>query len=171
MIGVFSMCALFACNTVVPGSKNITSATLSVTSGDLQTANPGLTLPKPMTVTVNNTYGNPLSGVVIDWAVSSGNGVLENCGTLTNITGQVQCNYRVGAGTLSLNTITATIDGTPTSVTFSVTPGILLFTSNWSFRSSLNSGYSLGVNLDLNASSVELTPANQSDQDLSLIHI
>ncbi len=83
------------------------AAALSLASGDNQTGTPNQALPTPPAVKAADQYGNPVSGVVVGWAVTSGTASVSPTSSTTDATGL--------AGTV------VTLGGTPGPVVVSAT--------------------------------------------------
>lgn len=86
-------------------------------SGDGQAASPGATLGQSLVVEVQDTFGNPVSGVTVTWSVSSGS--VAPTSPTTDGSGRVSAKWTVGAAG-GAQTATASIPG-GASVTFTVT--------------------------------------------------
>ena len=92
-------------------------------SGDQQTANTLQPFADPLTVTVNDTHGNPISGVQVNFAVIQGAGTLQGSPiAVTNSQGQASASVTAGdiPGTLVI-TATVAANGAQTVVTFNLT--------------------------------------------------
>jgi Domain of unknown function (DUF4082) len=88
-------------------------------SGDNQSAASGTALPNPLVVQVNNSGGNPQSGVTVNFAIASGSGSVSPSSAVTNASGQASTVLTLGSATNnSAVTVTATASGIG-SVTFS----------------------------------------------------
>ncbi len=79
---------------VAPSSS---SATLSILSGDNQSAPPNGILANPLVVKVTDPAGNPVVNVPIVFTVTSGGGILSVTNTTTSTTGRAATTWRVGA--------------------------------------------------------------------------
>ena len=87
-------------------------------SGDAQTVVSGGNA-APFVVQVTDTFGNPVSGIVVLWAITGGNGALSAPSSTTDANGQAQVTLTLGA-----TPGTYTVTGTPGSLapaTFTVT--------------------------------------------------
>ncbi len=92
--------------------------TITLTSGSPQTvARNGTST--PLTVTVRDQNGDPISGRVVNWAVATGGGTLASTSSTTNAQGVATMTYTAGA-TAGTATVTATV-GNLTPVTFNIT--------------------------------------------------
>jgi hypothetical protein len=92
--------------------------TITMTSGSPQTVARNATS-QPLTVTVRDQNGDPLSGRTVNWAVASGGGTLASTSSVTNAQGVATMTYTAGA-TVGTATVTASV-GTLTPVTFTIT--------------------------------------------------
>jgi hypothetical protein len=103
--------------TVTPGS----GSNISMVSGNSQSGTVGTTLPNPFVVIVRDANSNPVSGVSVAFAITSGNGSLSVTSVITGADGVASAVLTLGtaAGT---NAVTATSTGlTGSPVTFSAT--------------------------------------------------
>jgi YetA-like protein/Bacterial Ig-like domain (group 1)/Dockerin type I domain len=97
------------------------AATLSLISGNNQTGTAGQALASPLTVKVTDAAGNPVAGVAVQFAVTSGGGSLSNSSVSTDSLGLASTGLTLGAAA-GANTVTATsgsLSGSP--VTFTAT--------------------------------------------------
>jgi plastocyanin len=102
-------------------NPDTTPATLSVESGNNQSADVGMTLGAPFVVRVENAGGDPLGGETIDWTVQSGGGSLGSSSSTTDALGMAQTTYTVGS-TAGSNQIRAAVrDATNLTATFTAT--------------------------------------------------
>jgi hypothetical protein len=92
--------------------------TITLTSGSPQTIARNATS-QPLTVTVKDQNGDPLSGRTVNWAIAMGGGTLASSTSTTNTQGVATMTYTAGA-TAGTATVTATV-GTLTPVTFTFT--------------------------------------------------
>ena len=92
--------------------------TITMTSGTPQTVARNAAS-QPLTVTVRDQNGDPLSGRTVNWAVASGGGTLAATSSVTNAQGVATMTYTAGA-TVGTATVTASI-GTLTPITFTIT--------------------------------------------------
>jgi Bacterial Ig-like domain (group 1) len=83
-------------------------ASETLSTGNKQSGAPGTQLPKPLVVVVKDQYGNPVSGITVNFAQGTANGVFLNNAPVTNSVGQASATYTLPttAGTYS---ITATV--------------------------------------------------------------
>ncbi|MBX9929914.1 MAG: Ig-like domain-containing protein, partial [Gemmatimonadaceae bacterium] len=97
------------------------AANIVADSGLGQNGTVGIALPQPFVVRVTDTYGNPVTGTTIGWAVTAGGGSLGGTAMTTNGFGRARTTLTLGA-TAGLNTVTATSGGlTGSPVTFNAT--------------------------------------------------
>ncbi|MBY0471963.1 Ig-like domain-containing protein [bacterium] len=95
-------------------------ATISVSSGNSQSATVGTALSSAFVAVVRDSNNNAVSGVTVNWAVTAGGGSLSSASNSTNASGQSSSTLTLGT-TAGSNTVTATINGTATSTSFSAT--------------------------------------------------
>jgi adhesin/invasin len=98
------------------------AATIDANAGDAQSATVNTAVPVPPSVVVRDTYGNPVTGVPVTFAVASGGGNLTGTNpAVTNASGIAQIAWVLGAtaGPNSLTAAAAGLTGSP--VTFSAT--------------------------------------------------
>jgi hypothetical protein len=102
---------------IVTGSASV----LALNSGNNQVGAAGTQLANPLSVLVTDNIGNPVTGITVTWAVSSGGGSVGNVSTVSNGSGVATTSATLGT-TGGLNTFTATVAGlTGSPVTFSAT--------------------------------------------------
>jgi len=123
-VGVFSAgvaTLTVGCSSEVPAGPRL--AAIAVSSGDGQTGVVGTVLAAPLTVKVEDQFGDPIDGAVIVWAVTTGNGVVDPVTDTTDASGTVSTSFRLG-GQLGVQTASASLSGLP-SVSFvaTATPG------------------------------------------------
>jgi len=94
-------------------------ASLSAVSGDRQTGVVGSTLTNPLVVKVSDQYGNGVSGVTVNFAVTGGVGTVSAASAITASNGQAQVNWVLGS-TAGVNTVQASA-GALTPVVFTAT--------------------------------------------------
>ncbi len=78
-------------------------ASIAAVSGNNQTALSGQAFSAPLVVQVNDSTGNPLSGVLVTWTVSQGTATLSNTSTSTNSAGQASTTVTAGASAGTVN--------------------------------------------------------------------
>jgi bacillopeptidase F (M6 metalloprotease family) len=89
-------------------------------SGDGQTGRTGLALAAPFVVTVLDAQSRPRSGITVDFLVAGGGGSLSVASGISDANGLASTVLTLGA-VPGLNTVTATVNGTAQSVTFTAT--------------------------------------------------
>lgn len=93
---------------------------LTILTGDAQVAMVGAQLAVPISVRIRDAYNNPVGGVSVSFAVTSGGGAVYGPNAVSDASGTAT----VGAWTLGttegINSLSATISGVPTS-TISIT--------------------------------------------------
>ncbi|WP_392534621.1 N,N-dimethylformamidase beta subunit family domain-containing protein [Nostoc sp. C117] len=96
--------------------------TITKVSGDNQTGQAGTSLPNPFVVQVKDNAGNPQSGVTVNFAATTGGGVVSPVSAITDATGQASTTLTLaaspGATTYVTNSVSATASQVG-SVTFS----------------------------------------------------
>ena len=95
-------------------------ASITIASGNSLSATAGSALSGPMTVTVQDVGGNLLTGVQVDWAVTSGTGTLGS-GASSSTDGSGVASNTLTVGSAGTITVSATIHLTAFSVSFSET--------------------------------------------------
>ena len=91
---------------VTPGSP----ASVTASSGNAQSANPGQLLPLALVALVRDQNGNPLSGQQVSWSVSpTGAATLTNTSTTSDANGQVKTNVTFTNTAVGAVTITASL--------------------------------------------------------------
>jgi len=81
-------------------SKNITEhavaaspSVLAIVSGNNQTAKPNTMLPKSLTVSVKDQYGNNVAGITVGFVDNGAGGTLSSPSAITNASGQASVQY------------------------------------------------------------------------------
>jgi plastocyanin len=87
------------------------------TAGDAQPWYFNNPLPSPLSVTARDASGCQVPGVMVNWAVASGDGAISPAQSTTSASGVATTADSLGS--TSAQTITATFTGLPTPVTFS----------------------------------------------------
>jgi alpha-tubulin suppressor-like RCC1 family protein len=88
-----------------------TAASISVNSGNNQTASPGAVVAIPPSVVVKDANGNPVGGVSVSFEVTSGGGSISTVTIASNSSGIAAAgNWNLGV-TVGANTLTATASG------------------------------------------------------------
>jgi len=103
---------------------------IALTSGSPQSGAPGSVLPLPFVTTVRDFYGNPISGVPVNFAIDSAPGGatgqnLSATSVVTNANGQASSILTLGsvAGTYAVTASSGTLVGSPVSFTATATGG------------------------------------------------
>jgi hypothetical protein len=95
-------------------------ATLTVVSGTPQTGTVGATLAPALVVKVADSYSNPVPSVAVNFQVTAGAATLSAASVNTGTDGQAQVTVTLGT-TAGAVTVTASVSGIATPVTFSLT--------------------------------------------------
>ena len=93
---------------------------LVVAAGDGQVGTVAAGLTEPLTVRVEDTSGQPVSGVSVSWSVVAGGGTLSSVASSSDASGLAAVSYTMGT-TAGTQRVRATIAGTSTTATFTVT--------------------------------------------------
>ncbi len=97
----------------VPGAAGI-----AINGGNNQSSAAGQAVPIPPSVKVNNTEGNPASGVTVTFAVTSGGGSITGATAVSNAAGIATVgSWTLGIGANSLSASAPGLDGSPVSFT------------------------------------------------------
>jgi len=99
----------------------LSSDTLAAHAGDGQTAAAGAAVRTAPSVRVSDARGNPVSGVVVTFAVASGGGSVTGPISSTGDDGVAAAGAWTLGAAAGANTVTATAAGIPGSVTFAAT--------------------------------------------------
>ncbi len=96
-------------------------------SGNLQVGVVGTTIAAPISVFVEDAFGNPIQGVTVDWAADGGSGVTEVATSVSDAHGIASTHWTIGT-TVGTNNQTATatvagLAGSPVTFTASATAG------------------------------------------------
>jgi len=94
-------------------------ATLTIVSGNNQTAVAGTTLPLPLVVRVTDQNGNVVPGVTVNFAATGGGGTVSAASAITASNGQAQVSWALGSAE-GANTVQASA-GALTPVVFTAT--------------------------------------------------
>ncbi|HOX20249.1 MAG TPA: Ig-like domain-containing protein [Gemmatimonadales bacterium] len=103
--------------TALPGPP----ASMTVVSGDGQSAVIGTPLPAALVVSVSDVYGNPISGLDVRWGPGVGGGWTTYSSVRTNASGISTVTRTLGAGVGTQTTVASISGATPLSTTFSST--------------------------------------------------
>jgi len=95
-------------------------ANLVVVSGNNQTGPVNTALPQPLVVQVNDSGGNPITGVSVVFSAPSG--TFTGSPATSNSSGQVSVNYTPGTSAGAV-TVTASVNGLNTQIAVTVTAG------------------------------------------------
>ncbi len=98
-------------------------AIMSITSGNYQHGEPGVPLANPFYVRVTDTYGNPLSGVQVDWKALTAGDSFSTSSTITNSQGLAERTLTMGPA-YGVHNATAVVDGTTIEKNFMADHGI-----------------------------------------------
>ncbi len=84
----------------------------------------GQSFARPVTFTVNNTLGSPISGTAVSFSVSSGGATLSASSGTTNAQGQVSTSVTAGpnAGSIVITATAGTVSGTATLTSTAAPP-------------------------------------------------
>jgi len=132
-----------------------TTRTLSVSSGNGQSAANNAPFAAPLVVLANDN-GSPASGVTIDWVVTSGNSILSSGTSVTNGSGLASINV-TGGPSNGVTIVTATRQDEPSAfTTFNLSVGATTYTlvANGSNNYDLPLGFGifLSANYTINGS-------------------
>jgi hypothetical protein len=89
-------------------------------SGDMQTGTVDQTLTDRIVARVNDQFGQPMSGVTVDFTVTIGGGTVGAASGTTDANGQVSTDWTLGT-TTGQQRVTAAVSGTTVRVSFSAT--------------------------------------------------
>jgi hypothetical protein len=95
------------------------ATSMSIVSGNNQSANRHTALPKPLVVKVTDQYANPVAGVTISFTDNGAGGTLSSATAITNAMGQASVTYTTGNKSMAV-VITGSATGL-TSVNFNET--------------------------------------------------
>jgi len=108
--------------TATPGAATV----ILVSAGNNQSAQVGTVVAIPPSVIVRDAFNNPVSGVIVTFAVATGNGIAVGVNTFTNANGIATVgSWTLGlqAGAQTLTATSGTLPGSP--VTFAATAIVL----------------------------------------------
>jgi len=110
--------------------KAASIGSLTVTSGNNQSASPGSALPSPLVATMKDTSGNPLAGQGVIWSVAPTTAAtLTNQTTVTSSTGQVTTGVTLSStasGNVTIRATSASDGSKVASFTATVIPPVTL---------------------------------------------
>jgi adhesin/invasin len=127
-VGSWTLGVTAGTNTLTASASGLASVTFSATgtpdaaasavlfSGDNQSATVGTAVPVSPSVLVRDQYGNPVPGVTVTFAVTSGGGTATGAAPLTNSSGVASVGSWILGPLTGANTLTATVS--PLSVSF-----------------------------------------------------
>ncbi len=95
---IFVLAAVGGCG----GGEHIVAplpSNLTIASGNNQRVTPGNALPAPLEVAVTNSDGDGLSGVNVNWVVTTGEGTLSATRTITDSDGRASVDWTLGSRT------------------------------------------------------------------------
>ena len=111
----------------VHGDVNVTvsqvPAAIAKTAGDAQSATVGTAVATSLTVTVLDATANPVPGVTVTFAVTSGGGSVGTPSTLTNGSGTATTTWTLGTNATQAQSVTATAGTAQTVFTATATAG------------------------------------------------
>ena len=90
-------------------------------SGDAQAAPAGSTLPALLVVQVNDARGNPVPNAAIIFTVVEGDGEISSSTVVTGPDGRASTSFTTGSSSGAAQIVSATIQNTPLSVSFTAT--------------------------------------------------
>jgi hypothetical protein len=105
--------------TGVPGAP----ASLAVSSGNNQVGSAAGPLGSPLTVVAADQYGNPLTGVKVDWTANTSGDSFSVASSVTNASGLASSALTLGSA-FGVHNATATVDGTTIQQAFVATEGV-----------------------------------------------
>jgi hypothetical protein len=96
------------------------AASVTVASGNNQTAAPSTQLTQPLVVSVKDTYGNAVSGATVNFSDGSSGGTFSSNSVSTSANGTASASYTTPPNSGSV-TVNATVGGVSTPAVFTVT--------------------------------------------------
>ena len=107
---IFVLAAVGGCG----GSEHIVApvpSNLAIASGNNQRVTPGNALPAPLEVSVTNSDGDGIAGVIVNWVVTAGEGTLSAAKSITDSDGRASVDWTLGtrAGSQSVEAIVVTV--------------------------------------------------------------
>ena len=109
-----------ACGSTEPPPVQIPAQVQKI-SGDAQTAPAGATLPLPLVLQVNDSGGNPIPGVTVNFTVLQGEGSVSTPTATTGSTGRASTNFTIGTISGSAQEVSAVVQSTTISASFTAT--------------------------------------------------
>ena len=97
---------------------------IALVSGDAQTGPVGTQLPAPLVVAVTDQFGNPISGISVQWSVTGGGSVSSDA-SVTDVNGQASVTRTLGpaAGAQTAVATAAGLAGSPVPFNHTATAG------------------------------------------------
>ena len=106
------------------------AATLALVSGNGQTGAFSTALAQPIVANVQDAFGNPVAGVTVTFAVTSGAGTLGTPTATTSASGIASTTWTLGAsGAQALSVTSSGLSGSPLAVTANLGAGALASTT------------------------------------------
>ncbi|MDB4913275.1 MAG: hypothetical protein JWM95_919 [Gemmatimonadetes bacterium] len=104
-----------ASGTLTPATATVTAtaapaASITIASGNFQTAAAGASVPQPLAARVLNRFGGAVAGATVTWATVSGTGSVGAATSTTDVNGIATTTYRVGTST-GVETVRASLTG------------------------------------------------------------
>jgi len=105
--------AAAACSSDKVNNVSTPIATTVVVDSTLlnQTAVAGTALATPITVSVRDQNGSPMSGVILNWTVTAGGGSVDSATTTTNVSGQSAVHWTLGPAAGADSLMVETVNG------------------------------------------------------------
>ncbi len=98
-------------------------AIMSISSGNYQQGGPGVPLANPLVAQVTDAYGNPLSGVQVNWTTGTPGDTLSQSSNSTDIQGHSNDTLTMGPA-YGVHNVTALVAGTGVGQTYVATDGV-----------------------------------------------
>jgi uncharacterized protein (TIGR03437 family) len=107
-------------------TNQVVVASLTLTGGNNQTTVTGQTFPQPLTFTVKDVSGNPVPGIVVNFAVVSGSAGVNPTSATTNAQGNASTTVTAGvpAGAIVISGSYSTFSASATLTSRSPGPGV-----------------------------------------------
>jgi hypothetical protein len=120
-------------------------AIMSISSGNYQQGGPGVPLANPLVAQVTDAYGNPLSGVQVNWTTGTPGDTLSQSSNSTDIQGHSNDTLTMGPA-YGVHNVTALVAGTGVGQTYVATNGVTVnVDSNPNPNSAAMQPYFLGL--------------------------
>ncbi len=104
---LIASCSTASTGTTTPGAP----ASVTIVSGDAQSAATGAVLPVALSVVVKDAAGVPVPGVTVQWAVTTGGGSLASMSSQTNPSGIATISVWTLGVAAGSNSVSATVSG------------------------------------------------------------